>query len=159
VAPDKVDQVTEPVRKPSWKRDSIFAHSMARAIIHEQGGMEAAVEKFGPNAERLGKWSALKFAAKVTPKVSRVSGFIIQWAIAMRDESVDEYSITQYQRYWNEGERQTYRLQNEFREVWTEYETPNELARQIVKHLDAKLSKRDIAALPMTLQVRAPEPA
>jgi hypothetical protein len=128
---------------------------MARAIVHEQGGIEAAVEKYGPTAERLSKWSALKFAAKVTPKVSRVSGFIIQWAIAMRDEDVEQYSITQYQKYWNEGERQAYRLQNEFREIWPEYETPHELASQIVVHLDGKLSKREIASLPMTLQVRA----
>jgi hypothetical protein len=128
---------------------------MARAIIHEQGGLDAAVEKYGPSAERLSKWSALKLAAKVTPKVSRVSGFIIQWAVAMHDEGADEYSITQYQKYWNEGERQAYRLQNEFRELWTEFDTPNELARQILKYVDGKLSKREIASLPMTLQVRA----
>ena len=97
----------------------------------------------------------MRFAAKVTPKASRVAGFIIQWAIAMRDEAADEYSITEYQRYWFEGERQTYRLQEEFRELWFEFETPNELARQIVKHVDAKLSTREIASLPMTLQIRA----
>ena len=49
----------------------------------------------------------------------------------------DGYSITEYQRYWNEGERQAYRLQSEFRELWPEFETPNELARQIVPHLDS----------------------
>jgi hypothetical protein len=147
--------VTDPVRKPSWKRDSLLTHCLARAVVHEQGGLEAAVEKVGPRAERLSKWGALKVAAKVTPKASRVAAFIIQWAIAMHDEGVDEFSITQYQRYWNEGERQTYRLQREFRELWFEYETPNELARQIVKHVDATLSKREIASLPTTLQVRA----
>lgn len=150
--------VTEDVRKMSWKRDSILAHCMARAIIHEQGGLEAAVEKYGARAERLSKWTALRQAAKVTPKASRVAGFIIQWAIAMRDEGADEYSITRYQRYWSEGERQAYRLQNEFRDLWTEYETPNELARQIVKHVDETLSKREIASLPMTLKVRAEQP-
>ncbi len=128
---------------------------MARAVIHEQGGIDAAVAKYGPRAERLSKWAILKVGAKVTPKASRVSGFIIQWAIAMRDEGVDEFSITEYQRYWYEGERQTYRLQREFRELWPEFENPNELARQIVKHVDAKLSKREIASLPMTLQIRA----
>ena len=98
-------------------------------------------------------------AAKVTPKASRVPSFIVQWAVAMRDEGVDEYSITEYQRYWYEGERQTYRLQKEFRELWPEFETPNELARQIVKYLDAKLSRREIATLPSTLQIRAEQPA
>ena len=73
----------------------------------------------------------------------------------MRDEGVDEYSITEYQRYWFEGERQAYRLQKEFRELWPEFETPNELARQIVKYWTRRLSKREIAALPTTLQIRA----
>jgi hypothetical protein len=127
-----------------------------RAIIEEQGGIEAAVEKYGPKAERLSKWSAIKTAAKVTPKASRVAGFIVQWGIAMRDEGKDEFSITEYQRWWNEGERQTYRLQKEFRELWPELDTPDPLARQIVKHLDRKLaSKRDVAALPVQLHVVA----
>jgi hypothetical protein len=127
-----------------------------RAIVEEQGGIEAAVERYGPKAERLSKWSAIKTAAKVTPKATRVAGFIVMWAIAMRDEGKDEFSITEYQRWWNEGERQTYRLQREFRELWPELETPDVLARQLVKYLDQKgASKRDVAALPLQLQVVA----
>jgi hypothetical protein len=138
------------------KKDSIIAHCLMRAIIEEQGGIEAAVEKYGPKAERLSKWSAIKTAAKVTPKATRVAGFIVMWAVAMRDEGKDEFSITEYQRWWNEGERQTYRLQGEFRELWSELDTPNELARQIIKHLDGKqASKRDVAALPVQLQLVA----
>jgi hypothetical protein len=70
-------------------------------------------------------------------------------------EERDDYSITEYERYWNEGERQTYRLQKEFRELWPEFETPNELAKQIVKHVDKKINKRDVATLPMKLMVTA----
>lgn len=137
-------------------KDSILAHCIARGVIAEQGGLEAAVEKYGPRAERLSKWSALKTVAKVTPKASRVATFIVLWALAMRDEGRDEYSITEYQRYWNENERQAYRLQVEFRELWLEFETPNELARQIVKYVDVrKAGKRDVASLPMHLQVVA----
>ena len=54
----------------------------------------------------------------------------------MRDEERDEFTITEYQRYWNESERQAYRRQVEFRELWPEFETPTELGRQIVKHLE-----------------------
>jgi hypothetical protein len=127
-----------------------------RAIIAEQGGIEAATEKYGAQAERLSKWAAIKVAAKATPKATRVAGFIVFWTLAMRDEEKDEFSITEYQRYWKEGERQTYRLQREFRELWPELDTPNELARQIVKQVDRKLaSKRDVAALPLQLQMVA----
>ena len=131
----------------------MLAHCVTRAVLLDMGGAEAAAEKFGPNGERLSKWAALRRAAKVTPKASRVAGFIVLWAIAMRDEGVDEYSITEYQRYWSEGERQTYRLQSEFRELWPEFETPNELARQIAKHVDASTSRRDVATLPSRLMV------
>lgn len=135
--------------------DSVLGHCIARAVIHEQGGLEAAVEKYGPKAERLSKWEALRTTAKVTPKASRVATFIVFWALAMRDEKADEFSITEYQRYWSEGERQAYRVQNEFRELWPEFENPNELARQIVRNLDARTARKDVAKLPLTLQVFA----
>lgn len=124
-------------------------------MIHEQGGIDAAVEKYGTHAERLSKWSAVKVVAKVTPKASRVAGFITMWAIAMVLEDRDEYSITEYERYWKEGERQTYRAQKEFRDLWPEFETPNELASAMLKQIDRKASKRDVATLPMRLMVTA----
>jgi hypothetical protein len=117
------------------KKNSLLAHCLARAVIHEQGGLEAAVAKYGPNAERMSKWRATATAVKVTPKASRVAGFIVLWATAMRVDELDSFSITEYQRYWNESERQAYRRQVEFRELWPEYETPNELASQIVAYL------------------------
>ena len=99
------------------KKDSLLAHCLARAVIHEQGGPEAAAAKYGPNAERMSKWRATAMAVKVTPKASRVAGFIILWATAMRVEELDLFSITEYQRYWHESERQAYRRQVEFREL------------------------------------------
>jgi hypothetical protein len=133
----------------------VLAHCIARAVIHEQGGIDLAVEKYGSKAERLSKWSAVKVVTKVTPKASRVAGFITMWAIAMLLEDREDYSITEYERYWNEGERQTYRVQKEFRELWPEFDTPNELAQMLVKHIDRKTSKRDVATLPMRLMVTA----
>lgn len=137
-------------------RNSIIAHCIARAVIHDHGGVEAATEKYGPSAERLSKWEAMKTAVRVTPKAGRVAGFIVLWAVGMRDSESGEFSITEYQRYWHENERQAYRLQKEFRELWPEFETPNQLAGQLVKYLDDKQrSKREIATLPAQLQVEA----
>jgi hypothetical protein len=150
---DIICQVTENVRTTDPRKDSLLAHCIARAVIHEQGGIDSAVEMYGPRAERLSKWAAVKAAAKVTPKASRVAAFIVMWAAAMVDEDADEFSITEYERYWHEGERQTYRLQKEFRELWPEHETPNELARLVIRHVDEKLTKRDIATLPARLMV------
>lgn len=135
------------------KKDSLLAHCLARAVIHEQGGLEAAVAKYGPKAERMSKWRATATAVKVAPKASRVAGFIILWATAMRVDELDSFSITEYQRYWNENERQAYRRQVEFRELWPEYETPNELASQVVAY--AKKRKDGDRSLPLTVPVVA----
>lgn len=147
--------MTQEPRKPDRRRDSLLAHCIARAVIHEQGGIEAATEKYGAKAERLSKWAAVKAVTKVTNKASRVSSFMVMWAAAMLDEGVEEFSITEYQRYWNEGERQTYRLQSEFRDLWPEFETPNEFAKQMIGQLNPKMSKREIAMLPTRLMVKA----
>jgi hypothetical protein len=124
------------------KEDSLPAHCLARALIHEQGGLEAAVAKYGPNAERMSRCRATAMAVKVTPRASRLAGFIILWATAMRVEELDSFSITEYQRYWHESERQAYRRQVEFRDLWPEYETPNELAGQIVAYLCKSAERR-----------------
>ena len=50
------------------------------------------------------------------------------------------------------GERTAYRNQAEFRELWTEFETPNELARQIVPRLRGKV---DATKLPSSVVVTA----
>jgi hypothetical protein len=109
------------------------------------------VDRFEAGTLKVNAW----LGVKVTPKASRVATFIVLWSVAMLEEGRDEYSITEYQRYWSEGERQAYRLQKEFRELWPEYETPNELAHKLVKLLDRKINKRDAASLPLSLQVTA----
>lgn len=135
------------------KKDSLLAHCIVRAVVAEQGGLDGAVAAFGANGERLSKWKVLRAGVRVTPKASRVAAFVVGWAWAMLDEGRDEFSITQYQRYWNEGERQAYRLQAEFRELWPEFETPNELARQIEAHLRKR--EHDPRSLPLTVPVVA----
>jgi hypothetical protein len=147
--------VTETVRRKPPKKDALLTHCLARAFVAEAGGEEAAAAKCGQRAERLGKWAAVKGAVKLTPKASRVAACVIMWAIGMREEGRDEFSITEYQRFWNESERQAYRLQVEFRELWPEFDTPNELARQLAKHLDAKVAAKDAGSLATKLQVTA----
>jgi hypothetical protein len=139
------------------KTDSLLAHCLAPAVIAEQGGIEAAVAKYGARAERMSKWRATATAVKVTPKASRVAGFIVLWATSMRIDELDSLTITEYQRYWNESERQAYRRQVEFRELWPEYETPNELASQIVAHLRKRGESRhdDSTTALMTVPVLA----
>jgi hypothetical protein len=137
------------------RQDSLLAHCIARAIMADVGGEAAAREKWGDDAAGLraaGRWQQMRLTVKATPKASRVAAFIVLWAWAMKDEKRDGYTITEYQRYYSESERQAYRNQAEFRELWHEYETPDELARQVVPHLR---SRTDATKLPATVQVVA----
>jgi hypothetical protein len=123
------------------RKDSLLAHCLARAVVDDAGGDEAARAKYGEHGEKaraMSMFQQIKLGTRVTPKASRTAGFIILWAWAMKSEGKDAYTITEYQRFYNEGERQAYRSQSEFRDLWPEFETPNELARQIVKHLDKR---------------------
>jgi hypothetical protein len=146
--------VTSRVRS-NRRKDSLLAHCIARAVIADAGGEDDAKRQWGGNAEKLAaasRWKQMKLMMKVTPKASRVAAFVIQWAWAMREERRDSFTITEFQRYWNEGERQAYRHQAEFRELWPEYETPDELARQVVPHLNDRL---DATTLPAKVAVVA----
>jgi hypothetical protein len=114
-------------------------------------GWDETQEQFEAGTVKVSNFAA----AKASPKATRVAGFIVTWAVAMREEGRDEYTITEYQRRWREGERQAYRLQKEFRELWPEFETPNELARQVVKRMDSKAGAGKGARLPLSVQVYA----
>jgi hypothetical protein len=132
------------------RRDSLLVHCTARAMIAAKGWDESR-EQFEAGTLKGSTWAA----AKAAPKAARVAGFVVMWAMAMRAERRDSYTITEYQRYWSEGERQAYRVQGEFRELWPEFETPNELARQIVKYVDAHMEKPEKGRLPLSVPVLA----
>lgn len=137
------------------RKDSLLAHCLARAVVDDAGGEEAAREKYGEDgakARAASLWQQVKLGTRVTPKASRTAGFIVLWAVAMRDEGRATYTITEYQRYYNVGERQAYRSQSEFRDLWPEFETPNELARQVVKHLDKRPGQ---STMPTSIPVMA----
>ena len=123
-------------------------------MAYEEGGLDVVRAKVA-EGERKSAWDALRVSVKVTPKAMRVATFIVYWAVGVRENDGGDFSITEYQRRWAEDERQAYRVQREFRELWPEFDNPNDLARQIIKHLDGRISKKDAAKLPLTLQVEA----
>jgi len=134
--------------------DTVLGHCILRAMAAAEGGI-AEINARVAVGERYSRFGALRLSMKVSPKAMRVATFIVCWAIGMKMDGVEEYSITEYQRFWKENERQTYRVQNEFRELWPEFKTPDELARQIVKQVDGRIAKKDAAKLPLTLRVAA----
>ena len=131
--------------------DTILGHCVARALLAE-AGIEPGKGVYG---EGVSKWEAMRATVRVTPKAMRVATFIVLWSVGMREVGRDSYSLAEYQERWNESERTAFRLQSEFRELWREYPTPDEIAHSVVKHLDARVSAKEAARLPMTIQVEA----
>lgn len=103
-------------------------HCLGRAYL-AANGWERSEEQAKAGRFKVNQWKA----ARVAPKATRVALFIASWAAAMAADGRDEYSITEYARFWRETERNAYRLQVEFRDLWPGHDTPNELAREIVK--------------------------
>ena len=131
--------------------DTILGHCVARALLAE-AGIEPGKGVYGHG---VSKWEAMRATVRVTPKAMRVATFIVFWSVAMRELGRDSYSLGEYQERWNESERTAFRLQSEFRELWSEYATPDELALKIAEHLDARVSIKDAAKLPMTVELVA----
>ena len=137
------------------RENSLLAHCVARALVADVGGEEAAPELWGADGSglaRQSRWKRMRLASKVTPKASRVAAFIVLWAWAMKDEKRDSFTITEFQRYYAVDERQAYRDQAEFRELWPQFETPDELARQVIPHLK---SRKDAFTMHTTVPVVA----
>ena len=118
------------------KTDTILSHCIARAVIAEAGGEEAAKAKYGENAERLSssKWRSFKVAAKVTPRASRVAAFITLWGLALDDLDRDELTVDEYAEWANEARATAFRRAADYRELWGDVDL-NELGRRIRDHV------------------------
>src|SRR5215211_5440640 len=104
------------------KTDTILAHCIARAVIAEAGGEEAAAAKYGENAGGLSasKWRSFKVAARVTPRASRVAAFISLWGLALDELDRDELTVDEYAEWANEARATAFRRAAEYREMWEE---------------------------------------
>jgi hypothetical protein len=116
--------------------DTILAHCLARAMIADAGGNEAAQTKYGAEGEllRANQWQAFKLAAKVTPRASRVAAFISLWGLALHDLDRDELSVEEYAEWANESRATAFRRAAEYRELWPDREV-NDLARRVRDHV------------------------
>jgi hypothetical protein len=137
-------QVLAGVRKP--QREALIVHCLARAVI-ARNGWEKSEKEARAGRLRMNQW----IGARVAPKATRVALFIASWAAAMKAEGRDEFTITEYARFWNEVEREAYRYQREFRDLWPEYETPDELARKLLEANGAAAAKEGEKPLPLPI--------
>jgi len=67
-----------------------------------------------------------------TQDAAKVVGLIVLWAVALQDLGVEQLGIEEFAAWSAESRATVYRRQHEFRRLWPEYDTPNELARLVV---------------------------
>jgi hypothetical protein len=138
------------------KTDTILAHCIARAVIGNAGGEEAAQAKYGEKAEalRARKWQAFKVAAKATPRASRVAAFISLWGLALDDLDRDELTVDEYAEWAHESRATAFRRAAEYRELWREVDV-NELGRRVRDHVRAHRELRrkpnDLVSIPIAI--------
>lgn len=70
---------------------------------------------------------------KATPRASRVAALIAMWAIALDDLEREHLGAEEYAAWASESRATVYRRLADFRELWPEYDTPNELAALLVE--------------------------
>jgi hypothetical protein len=114
------------------KRDTLLSHCLVRAMLVEHGGDREAVIAAADRGERLGRWQATRLAMKVTPKASRVAGFIVLWAVAL-DELGDELGPETFVEWSFDSRATVYRRLADFRELFDEFDTPTPIARQLLE--------------------------
>jgi hypothetical protein len=131
------------------KTDTILAHCIARAVVAEAGGEEAAKVRYGEHGEALrgSKWQSFKAAAKVTPRASRVAAFISLWGLALDDLDRDELTVDEYAEWASESRATAFRRAAEYRELWGEVDV-NELGRRV---RDYVRSHREVRRRPNAL--------
>jgi hypothetical protein len=145
------------VRLAVAKTDTILAHCIARAIMADAGGLEAAKARYGEKAEafRESKWLQMKAAAKATPRASRTAAFICLWGLALDDLGRDEITVDEYAEWANESRATAFRKQAEYREMWADVEI-NDLARRVRDHVRSHRELRRKPNSLMSIPIAAP---
>jgi len=145
------------VRLAVAKTDTILAHCIARAVILQAGGEEAAKARYGENAEvlRKSKWRAAAVAAKATPRASRVASFVCLWALALDDLDREEITVDEYAEWANESRATAFRKQAEYREMWADVEI-NELAGRLRDYVRSHRELRHKPNSLMSIPIAAP---
>lgn len=80
---------------------------------------------------------------KATPRASRVAAFVAMWAIALDDLEREELGVEEYAAWASESRATVYRRLSDFRELWPEYDTPNELAELLLEEARRSGSRPD----------------
>lgn len=103
------------------KLDSILGHCLVRASLRKVKGD--------------GRLAASYAVIRATPKASRVAAFIALWGTALVQLERDALGVEEYVEWAAESRATVYRRLAEFRELWPEFDTPNELACRVAAEM------------------------
>jgi len=110
------------------KSDTLLAHCVLRAgaaLVRDD--LAAGREPARPPSRR----ETMRAMWRSTQDCSKVAPLIALWAMALLELERDELGVEEFAAWAAESNRTVYRRLAEFRRLWREYDTPNELARLV----------------------------
>lgn len=120
------------------RRDSLLGLCVVRAgEAHVRDELAAGRDPDKPPTKR----ETMRALWSSTGEASKVASVVVLWALALDELDVDELGPEAFSEWAAESRATVYRRLAEFRRLWPEYETPNELARQVVAAARARGGK------------------
>jgi hypothetical protein len=111
-------------------RDSLLGQCLdraAQAIVREN--LEAGRDPDTPPSRR----ETAKAIFAMTNLGSRAATLIVEWALALEEFGIDEVGAERFVEWSFTSRATVYRRLDDFRRVWPEHHTPNELARFVLE--------------------------
>lgn len=113
------------------RTDTVLAQCVLRAgaaIVRED--LAAGRDPDSPATRR----ESIRTIWRSTNEGSKVAALIVMWALALQDLGRDEIGVEEFAQWQAQSRMTAYRRLAEFRRLWPEYDTPNELARVLVRY-------------------------
>jgi len=112
------------------RRESLIGVCASRAVQAHAADVIAAGRR--PDAPPT-KRESMRALWEATNVGSRVAAFILMWAIALDELGVDELSPETFAEWGPESRATVYRRLSEFRRLFPEQETPDQLAGEVLR--------------------------
>lgn len=114
----------------SDKRDTLIGACITRAA---HAHIREELDRGRDPDKRATKRETMRALWSSTQDGSKVAALIVLWAIALQELNCDELGIEEFAEWCAESRSTAYRRQAEFRRLFPEYDTPNEVARALAR--------------------------
>ena len=110
---------------PRKTTDTLLGQTLTRAVL---AIANREVEAGRDPKRKPSLRDRARVLTKATTVSSRVASLCVMWSVALADLERDSLGVEEYVEWSPDSRPTVYRHLHEFRELWPEYDTPNEIA-------------------------------